>query len=190
MGFVPNSMLTMAHMHQLPLAFSMLVGVVFGADLKALLAQYTDIAPDQNDPQDNLSPGLVQLIAYACSVSAGCRYCQAHTSGNAHRFGADQDKLDDILSFETSVHYTDAERAALALAFAAAAVPNEATAEHFDALRRYFNERQVVQIVAVISVFGFLNRWNDTMATQLEAEPVEWATSALGAVGWQVDKHA
>ena len=33
MGFVPNSMLTMAHMPQLPVGFMMLVNVVFGGDL-------------------------------------------------------------------------------------------------------------------------------------------------------------
>ena len=31
---------------------------------------------------------------------------------------------------------------------------------------------QIVEIVAVIATFGFLNRWNDTVATQLEDEPL------------------
>ena len=46
---------------------------------------------------------------------------------------------------------------------------------HFDALRHHFSERQIVQIVALISVFGFLNRWNDTMATALEGHPTDFA---------------
>ena len=37
MGFVPNSILTMAHMRQLPVAFSMLFGTVMGADVKVLM---------------------------------------------------------------------------------------------------------------------------------------------------------
>ena len=34
-------------------------------------------------------------------------------------------------------------------------------------LQAHYSKRQQVQIVAVISLFGFLNRWNDTLATTL-----------------------
>ena len=44
-------------------------------------------------------------------------------------------------------------------------------------------ERQIVQIVGVISLFGFLNRWNDTVATQLESAPSEFAHGVLEASG-------
>jgi AhpD family alkylhydroperoxidase len=190
MGFVPNSMLTMAHMPQLPVAFMMLVNVVFGGDLKPVMAQMQAAIPDQDDPEAALPPGLVQLIAFASSVSSGCRYCQAHTSHNAHRLGEDQAKFDEILNFETSGAYSAAERAVVALALAAGAVPNEASAEHFERLREHFSERQIVQIVGVISMFGFLNRWNDPMATQLERPAVDFAAQALGAVDWTLGKHA
>jgi AhpD family alkylhydroperoxidase len=152
MGFVPNSMLTMAHMPQLPVGFMMLVNVVFGGDLKAVMAQMQSLVPDLDDPEASLAPGLVQLIAFAGSVSSGCRYCQAHTSHSAHRQGEDQAKFDDVLNFESSEAYSDAERAVVALALAAGAVPNEAAPEHFARLREHFSERQIVQIVAVISM--------------------------------------
>ena len=189
MGFVPNSMLTMAHMPQLPVGFMMLVNAVFGGDLKALMTQMQTVVAELPDSEPGLAPGMVQLIAFACSVSAGCRYCQAHTSHSAHRLGEDQAKFDDVLSFETSSAYSAAERAVVALALAAGAVPNESAPAHFDRLREHFSEPQIVQIVAVISMFGFLNRWNDTMATQLEGPAVEFATQALGSVGWQLGKH-
>ncbi len=189
MGFVPNSMLTMAHMPQLPVAFSMLANVVFGGDLKPLLSMLAEVAPEQTDGEQSLPRDLVQLIAFATSVSAGCLYCQAHTSHSAHRLGAEQAKLDDILTAETSANYSEAEKAVVALALAAGAVPNESNSDHFADLREHFSERQIVQIVAVIAMFGFLNRWNDTMATQLEAAPVEFAEQALGAVDWQLGKH-
>ncbi len=190
MGFVPNSMLTMAHMPQLPMAFSMLTSVVFGGDLKRTVEAFKDAIPPRDDPAANIPPGLVQLIALATSVSAGCRYCQAHTSHNAHRRGADAAKLDALLQFETSALYAPQERAVLALALAAGRVPNEADGDHFDVLREYYTDGQIVQIVAVIAMFGFLNRWNDTLATTLEAAPVEFAEKALGALDWRVGKHA
>ena len=40
-----------------------------------------------------------------------------------------------------------------------------------DELGKHFDEEQQLEIVAVISMFGFLNRWNATLATELEALP-------------------
>jgi uncharacterized peroxidase-related enzyme len=143
----------------------------------------------RNGPAENLPPQLVQLTAFASSLAVGCRYCQAHTAHNAHRQGLDQAKIDDVLKYETSAAYSDAERAVLALALAAGAVPNETTSEHFSALREHFSERQIVQLVGVIALFGFLNRWNDTMATELEAAPVAFGAQHLQEIGWQAGKH-
>ena len=190
MGFVPNSMLTMAHMPQLPMAFMMLTSVLFGGDLKGLMKAFADGVPAQGAVHENLPPTLVQLIAFAVSVAAGCRYCQAHTSHNAHRAGESADKLDQILSFETHPGYSEAERAVVALALAAGEVPNGATDAQFESLKAHFSERQIVQIVGIIALFGFLNRWNDTMATTLEADPVAFARDRLAGLGWQVGKHA
>jgi uncharacterized peroxidase-related enzyme len=189
MGFLPNSMLTMAHMPQLPMAFMMLTSVVFGADLRGLMAAFKDSVPEQGNSEDNLSAALVQLIAYASSVASGCRYCQAHTSHNAHRLGEGEDKLAHVLEYETRPDYSEAERAVVALALAAGSVPNEADEKHFEALRAHFTDRQIVQIVGVIAMFGFLNRWNDTMATELEASPVEFAERALSGIDWVRGKH-
>ncbi len=189
MGFLPNSMLTMAHMPQLPMAFMMLTSVTFGADLKGLLAAFADAVPDQGAAEENLPPALVQLVAFASSLAAGCRYCQAHTSHNAHRAGEDEEKLGRILAYETDPAFSDAERAAIGLALAAGAVPNEASPAHFEALESHFSQRQIVQIVGVIAMFGFLNRWNDTMATQLEDLPTSFAGAHLGAINWEAGKH-
>jgi len=189
MGFVPNSMLTMARMPQLTAAFSMLAGVVFGRDLQPQIEGLARVVTADPQAEEALPPQLVQLIAYCVSLSAGCRYCQAHTSHSGHKQGIDEEQLANIVSYEQSDLYSDAEKALIAMALAAGEVPNGATGEHFAALREHFSERQIVQIVAVISLFGFLNRWNDTMATQLEDAPVEFAQRVLGAGGWQVDKH-
>lgn len=190
MGFIPTSMLTMAHMPQLTIAFSLLASTVFGADLKSVLERFAPLVPEQQDADQNLSPELVQLIALATSFASGCRYCQAHTSHSAHRAGTADAKLGDLLQYEASEHYSLAERAVLDLAFSAGRVPNESTAAHFEALRAFFSDRQIVQIVAVISLFGYLNRWNDTMATTLEAAPADFAAGALGDLGWALGKHA
>ena len=169
MGFVPNSMLTLGRAPDLLTAFSGLAGTVLMSG--------------------KLAPDLKQLVAFVASNAAGCRYCQAHTSHSARRLGVDAAKIDATFEFETSDLFTDAERAALRLARAASVVPNETNDEHFAALRPYFGDEEIVELVAVISLFGWLNRWNDTMATALERGPLAFAASELGDRGWSAGKH-
>lgn len=67
---------------------------------------------------------------------------------------------------------------------------NATTPAHFEALRAHFDEGEIVELLAVISLFGWLNRWNDTMATELETEPFSLASAMLQTRGWQAGKHA
>jgi alkylhydroperoxidase family enzyme len=94
-----------------------------------------------------------------------------------------------VWEYRTSPLYSEAERVALDFALAASAVPNEVTDQSFAELRRHWNDTQVVEIVAVIAMFGFLNRWNDTLATPLEAEPIEVGERYLAPHGWDAAKH-
>lgn len=168
-GFVPNSLFTMAHRPEILEKFMMLAGTVNGPG--------------------TVDPGLKQLVAYVASKAAGCRYCQAHTSTHASHAGVSAEKIEHAFEFETHDAFSDAERAALRLARDSALVPNPVEAEHFEALRRHFDEPQIVELVAVCALFGFLNRWNDTMSTELEDVPRAFAEQHLGASGWRVGKH-
>jgi uncharacterized peroxidase-related enzyme len=136
-----------------------------------------------------VDPALKQMIALMASVSAGCRYCQAHTSSQAARLAGSPAKIDAIFDFETSPLFSDAERAALRLARDAGLVPNASTPEHFASLRAHFSDGEIIEIVAMISYLGWLNRWNDTMATDLEDEPVAFAEDHLASHGWEAAKH-
>jgi hypothetical protein len=57
-------------------------------------------------------------------------------------------------------------------------------------LRRHFSSGAIVEIVSVISLFGWLNRWNDTLASDLEASPLAFAAVKLADRGWTPGKHA
>ncbi len=170
MGFVPNSMHTMARVPGLLEGFMGMAMGVLGNEL--------------------LPADLKQMIALITSAGGGCRYCQAHTGHSAERLGVSEEKLAAIWHFETSEHFDDAERAALRLAFHAGQVPNAATDEDFDAAKQHYTDEQITAIVAVISMFGFLNRWNDTMATTLEESPNRFGERVLGDGGWERGKHA
>ena len=125
-----------------------------------------------------------QLIALASSLSSGCKYCQAHTSHGAERAGMKEEKIADILNYSESKNYTDKEKALLDLAFAAGVTPNKSTQSHFDNLKKYFSKKEIIDIVSVIALFGFLNRWNDTMGTVLEEVPESFVENKLRPLGW------
>lgn len=197
LGETPNSMLVMGHKPGLLGAFSLLAGTVMHRlhgqpmSLKTLRFFFHFLKEARkSDPENEISRDTAQLIAHVSSLSAGCRYCQAHTADAAALLDVPGDKIEALVKFESSPLFSEGEKAALSLAWAASRVPNEAGKEHFDALRKHFNEKQIIDIVAVIALFGFLNRWNDTMATALEDHPRRYAEEHLAAAGWEVGKHA
>jgi len=132
---------------------------------------------------------LKMLVSLIASQAAGCRYCQAHMANLSSIYKASDKKIDAVWSFEESELFSDAERAALRLAVNASIIPNQATQQDFDQLAKYFDEGQIVELVASIALFGYLNRWNDTMATDLEDYPAGVAKRTLGETGWQAGKH-
>ena len=52
-----------------------------------------------------------------------------------------------------------------------------------------WSDEQIVEILGVIVLFGFLNRWNETLATPLEGEAIEVGERVLAKDGWRVGKH-
>ena len=196
MGFVPNSMKTMARVPAILGSFSILSGTILADPDKAkpivflkLLFKQLGWSAKFMKNDERIPPSLRHMVSYVTSNAAGCQYCQAHTFSNAHQSGLDIEKLKSIWEFETNDSYSDAERAALRFGIAAGSTPNAVTEEHFTDLRKYYNENQIVELGAVVSLFGFLNRWNDTFATQLESEPVAIATQYLQDSGWEIGKH-
>lgn len=133
---------------------------------------------------------LKRLVALMRSSAAGCRYCQAHTASHGFEDGVELAKIEAVWDFERSPLFDGAERAALRLARDAAQMPNGVTDEHFDELRQHFDDGQIVELVAVISLYAFLNSWNDTLATPLEELPRKFASEHLTPAGWSADKHA
>jgi uncharacterized peroxidase-related enzyme len=171
MGFAANDVLTMARWPELLNAMQQLVGVIYG----------------QGEVEDELK----RLVALVVSAAAGCRYCQAHNAhGSSMLPGVTDEKIAAVWEFDTSELYTAPERAALRVARGAGQNPNAVTDDEFAALRRHFSEQQVMEIMGVICLFGFLNRWNDTLATSLEQTPLDYASAHLPANSWTPGKHS
>lgn len=160
LGYVPNTVLILCRIPRLVKGLAQLASALW-------------------DPASEVDRGLKRLVAYTASRTHGSKYSMAHSAESAYRAGIDAAKIDAVDEYRTSPLYTEAERAALDFAVAAASQPNAVTDALFDRMKRHWTETQIVEIAAVVAVNGFLNRWNDTVAPQLEEELMEFAKKHL-----------
>ena len=170
LGFCPNSVLTMQHRPAISKAFINLN--------KAVMAN-----------EGKVTSALKRMIAWVSSNATGCRYCQAHAIRAAERYGAEQEQLDNIWDYKTHPAFSAAERTALDFSLAASQVPNAVDETIKTELYKYWNEGEIVEMLGVISLFGYLNRWNDSMATTLEHDAIDSGNQYLGKHGFEVGKH-
>ncbi|MDP5137805.1 carboxymuconolactone decarboxylase family protein [Rheinheimera baltica] len=170
LGFCPNSVLTMSHRPAIAKAFIQL-----------------NIAVMENNGR--VTSALKRLIAYVSSHATGCRYCQAHTIRAAERYNAPDDQIANIWQFRTHPAFNAAERAALELSIAASQVPNAVDEAIQAEMRQHWDNGEIVEIMGVIALFGYLNRWNDSMATSLEEGAIASGEALLASDGWTSGKH-
>jgi len=170
LGFVPNSLLTMQRRPKMVEGFGVLTKAVM-------------------DPEGAVDLGFMRLIAHFASRAAGCQYCEAHSLIAAEIHGVSQQKLDAIWDYKSNHHYSEAERVALDYALAAGSVPNAVDAELVSRMKEHWSEDQIVQILGAVCLYGFLNRWNDSMATELEDPPRRMGERVLSQGGWTGGKH-
>lgn len=172
LGYVPNSPLVLARRPKIVKALAQMAGAVW----------------DKESSEVKL--GFKRLVAYMASRTHGCNYSMAHAADAAHRLGETDERIAAVVDYKTSPLFSEAERAALDFAIAAASQPNAVTDELLERTRKHWNEGQIVEIAAAVALNGFLNRWNDTMAVPLEPEPIAFGEKHLARHGWRVGKHA
>ena len=170
LGFCPNSVLTMQRRPAIAKAFIQLN--------KAVMENHGSVTSEQK-----------RLIGYITSANTGCRYCEAHTILAAHRYGGSDERLQNIWDFRNSSLYSDAEKAAFEFALAASSIPNAVNEDISANLHEYWNDDEIVEILGVISLFGYLNRWNDSMGTTMEDGAVDAGKTYLGNTSWERGKH-
>lgn len=170
-GYPPNSWLTMVRQPK-----------VFRA--------YRDLHTAVMIDEGEVPKALKFMIAAVVSNAAGDSYCSAHNAQNAATIGETAtEKVRALWQFQTSSIFTPAERAALRLALAAGACPPSVTDEHFVELKKHYSEDAIIEIVSVIALLGWLNRWNITLATEIEESALLFARTHLAGSGWTPGMH-
>jgi len=170
LGFCPNSVLTMQRRP---------------AIAKAFIGLNTAVMENHG----RVTSAFKRLLAYIASHATGCRYCEAHAIRAAERYGAAEDQLAHIWEYRSHPAFDAAERAALDFAVAASVVPNGVDDTVQARLREFWDDGEIVEILGVVALFGFLNRWNDSMTTQLEGPSIESGERLLAGAGWTGGKH-
>ena len=171
LGFTPNSLFTMMHRPRIAKAFLEMNQAVM-------------------ENKGRVTSALKRQIAYISSMTTGCRYCEAHAIRAAVRYGSEEDKLRNIWSYKSYPAFSEAERAAFDLAIAASSVPNGVDDAIAERMREHWSDGEIVEIMGVIALFGYLNRWNDSMGTQLEEPAADDGVDYLQSKGWSRGKHA
>ena len=170
LGFCPNSVKTMQRRPHIAEAFIRMN--------KAVMENHGQV-----------TSALKRLIAYISSYTTGCQYCQAHGIRAAERYGASDQQLEHIWEYQTHPSFSPAERAALDFAVAASSVPNAVTEEIAGQLRAHWDDGDIVEIAGVVALFGYLNRWNDSMATTIEQGAIDSGEKYLADHRWDGGKH-
>lgn len=170
LGFVPNSLLTMQRRPAIVKGFGVLTKAVMAED------GVVDL-------------GFKRLLAHFASRAAGCQYCEAHSLVAAKIHGISDEKVYAVWEYQTSELYTEAERVALDYALAAGSVPNNVDESLMARMKQHWNDDEIVEILGAVCLYGFLNRWNDSMATDLETVPKALGNDVLTKGGWTGGKH-
>ncbi len=152
MGYTPNDGLTMARIPGLVEGLNKLVSSVYGND-------------------GYLSGEIKYLISILSSIKSGSNYCSAHTIHGASRIGIDKNKIENIKNFKISKLFSEREKAVLNIVEEANKVPINVSDKFFNDLKVHYSDNQICEIIAIISLFGFLNKWNAIMQTEIEIIP-------------------
>ena len=139
-----------------------------------------------------MSPPGIQLnlmVFTVSSLASGCRHCQAHGAFGLDKVGVPLEKIQALWSFEASDLFSEKERAALRLGIAGGQTPNGIEPEHHADIRKHFSDEEARALIAVIALGGFMNRYNDSLATVTDAESSDWAATHLAGLGWDIGKH-
>ena len=141
-GGVPNWARVMAHRPSILKSFAGLLSVTMG-------------------------PGLVEQdnkwkCAYIVSKINKCEYCLGVVEGMLKQLGVEEGDIADVISDEKA-SLKDDEKAAVLYARALTEDAVNVPEEVYTSMKEHYNEDQIVEITAAISLFNYINRFNDAL---------------------------
>ncbi len=136
---VPEWIKVMAHSPKILKEFKELFGVIMG--------------------RGEIDPVLKWEIAYTVSQSLKCPFCVDVTGKMLQKLGADEKIMERIGERE---NLPEKERNILKLVEEVTMKAQVCTPELFQKLKEEFSETQIVEIVSIVGLFNYINRFNNT----------------------------
>jgi alkylhydroperoxidase family enzyme len=81
----------------------------------------------------------------------------------ARRHGWSEEQLSDLANFRKRSDFTDAEKAAIELAERTTIDSNRVDDEFWKELRKYYDEGEIIELLAAIGLFNYFNRFNHAL---------------------------
>lgn len=118
-----------------------------------------------------VSTRVKEMVAVRVSRLNSSSYCLGSHTGLAKRFGVTEAQIACLLEEAPSADFTDAERAAVAFGEELTKHPQGVSDAVWSDLRKHWDERQAVEIVAVAAMFNSFNRFNNALQVDLTVYP-------------------
>lgn len=122
----------------------------------------------------DLDPAVLALTHLRASQINGCGPCVDSGAREMRKHGESDERLFAVAAWRETPYFSDAERAALALAESATRLADRSDAvpdDVWDEAARHFDERQLAAIVLWIATTNLFNRLN---VTTRQPAPQNW----------------
>ncbi|GAA2455179.1 carboxymuconolactone decarboxylase family protein [Streptomyces lavendulocolor] len=109
---------------------------------------------------------VLELVHLRASQINGCGFCVDLGARQAKKSGVTDEQLHAVAAWREAPYFSDAERAALALAEAATRLADtpDAVPDHvWEEAAHHFDERQLASIILWVATTNFFNRINVTV---------------------------
>ena len=81
----------------------------------------------------------------------------------ARRHGWSEEQINDLANFRSRSDFTDAEKVALELAERMTLDSNGVDDAFWNELRKYYDEGEIIELLAAIGLFNYFNRFNNAL---------------------------
>jgi uncharacterized peroxidase-related enzyme len=116
---------------------------------------------------------LKELVVVRTSQLNGTAYCLASHTAISLRLGTTPEQIDALKTWRESTLFSEAEKQALHLAEVMTLNSLHYAEEDMAALRRFYSEGEVIELMAAIGLFNYFNRFNNL----LQMEPTQPASA-------------
>jgi AhpD family alkylhydroperoxidase len=118
--------------------------------------------------KSGISPSVLGLTHLRASQINGCSFCVDYGVKEAKKQGETDERLGTVAAWREAPYFSEAERAALALAEAATRLSDRSDQvpdDVWNEAAKHFEEKELAALVLNIAITNFFNRINVTLKT-------------------------